>query len=190
MPANGKPYALNLYKGVIYTSSAQGCGGVANAFYSFDLATRKAAVFTPAGGGMWGRRGVAIDADGTVYMGTGDAPFNPHGAPPRQRHRRREDSTPRPSNCSMVDFFAPGNANWMWRRDLDVNVTPVAFDFRGRKFLVGTSKECRLWLLDRENLGGEDHRTPLDTSLAPLQRPARRTTTRASGAHLRAWQDG
>jgi outer membrane protein assembly factor BamB len=40
----------------------------------------------------------------------------------------------------------------------------MVFDYQGRKFLVGTSKECRLWLLDRDNLGGEDHRTPLDTS--------------------------
>jgi outer membrane protein assembly factor BamB len=40
----------------------------------------------------------------------------------------------------------------------------VAFDYRSRKFLVGTSKECRLWLLDRDGLGGEDHRTTLHTT--------------------------
>ena len=45
-----------------------------------------------------------------------------------------------------------------------MNVTPMAFDYRGRKFLVGTSKECRLWLLDRDALGGEDHRTALHTT--------------------------
>ena len=50
----------------------------------------------------------------------------------------------------LVDYFAPPNANWMRARDLDMNVTPMAFDYRGRKFLVGTSKECRLWLLDRD----------------------------------------
>jgi hypothetical protein len=64
----------------------------------------------------------------------------------------------------LVDFFAAPNANWLWRRDLDVNTTPVVIDYRGRKFLVGTSKECRLWLLDREGLGGEDHRTTLSTT--------------------------
>ena len=52
----------------------------------------------------------------------------------------------------------------MFRRDLDVNVTPMAFDHRGRKFLVGASKECRIWLLDRDALGGEDHRTSLHTT--------------------------
>ena len=35
---NGKPYALNLFNGVIYTSTAQGCGGNTNAFLSYDLA--------------------------------------------------------------------------------------------------------------------------------------------------------
>jgi outer membrane protein assembly factor BamB len=35
---------------------------------------------------------------------------------------------------------------------------------KGTKFLIGTSKECRIWVLDRDALGGEDHRTPLYTS--------------------------
>src|SRR5262249_14396606 len=42
-----------------------------------------------------------------------------------------------------------------------MNVSPMAVDYRGRKFLIATSKECRLWLLDRDNLGGADNRTPL-----------------------------
>ena len=42
MPGGGKPYALNLHNGVIYTATAQGCGGLTNAFYSFDLASRRA----------------------------------------------------------------------------------------------------------------------------------------------------
>ena len=162
LPGNGKPYALNVVNGVVYTASAQGCGGQPNAFYSFDLATKKASIFQPAGGGLWGRRGDSIDAEGRVYIGTGDARF---------------DSTSRSlgngivavkidanKQLQLADYFAPKNANWMQRRDLDVNVTPMVFDYKGKKFLVGTSKECRLWLLDRDNLGGEDHRTPLYSS--------------------------
>jgi hypothetical protein len=162
IPGNGKPYALAYQDGVIYTATAQGCGGLTNAFHSFDLASRRASSFIPAGGGLWGRRGAAIDADGRVYLGTGDGIFDPE-------NRRlgngivavKLDATRR---LQLVDFFAAPNANWLWRRDLDVNTTPVAFDYRGRKFLVGTSKECRLWLLDRDGLGGEDHRTTLYTT--------------------------
>ena len=73
IPGGGKPYALNLFNGVIYTATAQGCGGLTNAFYSFDLASRRASAFIPAGGGLWGRRGAAIDPEGRVFLGTGDA---------------------------------------------------------------------------------------------------------------------
>ena len=158
----GKPYALNLHNGVIYTATAQGCGGLTNAFYSFDLATRRASAFIPAGGGLWGRRGASVTPEGTVFLGTGDAMFDP-------MNRRlgngivgvKLDAN---KQLQLADYFGAPNANWLWRRDLDVNVTPMAFDYRGRKFLVGSSKECRLWLLDREALGGDDHRTTLDTT--------------------------
>ena len=158
----GKPYALNIVDGVVYTASAQGCGGQPNAFYSFDLATKKASIFQPAGGGLWGRRGDAIDPEGRVYIGTGDARFD---ATTRSLGNGivavKIDAN---KQLQLADYFAPKNANWMQRRDLDVNVTPMVFDYKGTKFLVGTSKECRLWVLDRDNLGGEDHRTPLYTS--------------------------
>ena len=41
MPPNGKPYALNLVNNVVYTHTAQGCGGNPNMVYSYDLATNK-----------------------------------------------------------------------------------------------------------------------------------------------------
>src|SRR2546427_1302340 len=51
MPPNGKPYALNLWKNVIYTHTAQNCGGNPNTVYAYDLATRKAGSWGAAGGG-------------------------------------------------------------------------------------------------------------------------------------------
>ncbi len=77
MPPNGKPYALNLWKDVLYTHTAQGCGGNPNIAYSYDLKTNKVGTWGPAGGGMWGRTGPAISADGTMYTGTGDGRFDP-----------------------------------------------------------------------------------------------------------------
>jgi len=162
MPGGGKPYALNLRDGVIYTATAQGCGGLTNAFYSFDLATRKGSAFVPAGGGLWGRRGASIGTDGTVYLGTGDGMFDPSNR--RLGNAIVGVKIDDNKQLQLADFFAPPNANWMWRRDLDVNTTPMAFDYKGHHFLVGTSKECRLWLLDRDGLGGEDHRTTLHTT--------------------------
>jgi outer membrane protein assembly factor BamB len=186
MPGNGKPYALNLFNGVIYTATAQGCGGLTNAFYSFDLATRIASSFIPAGGGLWGRRGAAIAPEGTVYLGTGDGRFD---ATTRSLGNAivavKLDAN---KQLQLADYFAAPNANWLFRRDLDVNVTPVAIDYRGRKFLVGTSKECRMWLLDRDSFGGEDHRTTL-FSTPLLCNDAQAFDAQGIWGALSAWQD-
>jgi len=186
MPGGGKPYALNLHDGVIYTATAQGCGGLTNAFYAYDLASRKATAFIPAGGGLWGRRGASIGTDGTVYLGTGDGMFDPSNR--RLGNGIVGVKLDEHKQLQLADFFGAPNANWLWRRDLDVNTTPVAFDYRGRNFLVGTSKECRLWLLDRDGLGGEDHRTTLNTT--PLIcNDAQAFDGRGVWGALSAWQD-
>ena len=186
IPGGGKPYALNLHNGVIYTATAQGCGGLTNAFYSFDLATRRASAFIPAGGGLWGRRGASIDPEGRVFLGTGDAEFDPltrrlgNGIVGVKLDANKQ--------LQLSDFFGAPNANWLWRRDLDVNTTPMVIDYRSKKFLIGTSKECRLWLLDRDGLGGEDHRTTLHTT--PLIcNDAQAFDARGIWGALSAWQD-
>jgi len=163
MPPNAKPYALNLFSGAIYTTASQGCGGIPFSFLAYDIASRKSTAFLPQGGGLWGRRGAAIDPEGRAYQGTGDGPYLPE-ARNLGNAIVSVKMDPATKELKLVDWFAPKNANWLYKRDLDINVSPIAFDFRGRKFLVGTSKECRLWLLDRDALGGDDHRTPLDAS--------------------------
>ena len=61
----------------------------------------------------------------------------------------------------MQDWFAPANAFWLRKRDLDMNVTGPVFDYKGHEYTAQSSKECRIWLLDTSALGGEDHRTPV-----------------------------
>ena len=89
MPPNGKPYALNLFNNVIYTHTAQGCGGNPNVVYAYDLATKIVGSWGPAGGGMWGRTGPAISSEGVMYTGTGDG-----------RGIRRTETTGRVSSAS------------------------------------------------------------------------------------------
>ena len=158
-PPNGKPYALNLQRGTVYASTAQGCGGVTHMFLSFDLKTKRTSNFLPSGGGLWGRRGVAMSPDGTVYMGTGDGPFDPeNGHLGNGLVAVKADET---GELKLTGYYGPSNAEWLWKRDLDINVSPMSFDHKGRHFVAGTSKECRVWLLDRDEFGGDDHRTPL-----------------------------
>jgi outer membrane protein assembly factor BamB len=160
MPPNGKPYALNLFNNIIYTHTAQGCGGNPNIAYTYDLATKKVGSWGPAGGGMWGRTGPAISADGTMYTGTGDGRWDPEngiygngivGLKPN----------PQTKSLDLTDYYGPSNAEWLVKRDLDMQVTPVIFNYKGRELMVDAGKECRLYLMDTKSIGGDDHRTPL-----------------------------
>jgi outer membrane protein assembly factor BamB len=160
MPPNGKPYALNLWNNVIYTHTAQGCGGNPNVVYSYDLTTKKVGSWGPAGGGMWGRTGPAISANGTMYTGTGDGRWDPengiygNGIIGIQQNAKTKA-------LELVDYYGPSNAEWLVKRDLDMQVTPVIFNYKGKELMVDAGKECRMYLMDTQSIGGDDHRTPL-----------------------------
>ena len=160
LPPNGKPYALNIHNNVLYTTTAQGCGGTPNQFYGYDLATKKVGSFNPGSGGLWPRLGPSIGKDGTVYAGSGDGDYYPE----RQIYGQAiigVKQNPQTKALEMTDWYAPSNAYWLRKRDLDMNATGPVFDFKGKEYTAHTSKECRVWLLDTSSLGGEDHRTPV-----------------------------
>jgi outer membrane protein assembly factor BamB len=160
MPPNGKPYALSLVDNVIYTHTAQGCGGNPNMVYAYDLATDKVGHWGPAGGGMWGRTGPAISSKGVMYTGTGDGRWDPENGLYGNGIIGVKQN-PKTKALDLVDYYGPSNAEWLVKRDLDMQVTPVIFNFKGRELMVDASKECRLYLMDTESIGGDDHRTPL-----------------------------
>ncbi|HEV8146533.1 MAG TPA: PQQ-binding-like beta-propeller repeat protein [Bryobacteraceae bacterium] len=160
MPPNGKPYALNLVNNVIYTHTAQGCGGNPNIAYAYDLATNRVGTWGPAGGGMWGRTGGAISANGTMYTGTGDGRWSPENGIFGNGIIGVKQN-PETKALDLVDYYGPSNAEWLWKRDLDMQVTPVIFNYKGKELMVDAGKECRLYLMDTESIGGDDHRTPL-----------------------------
>ena len=159
VPANGKPYGLNLVNGVIYTATAQGCGGNPNNFYSFDLATKKVGNWAPGSGGMWPRSGPTVGKDGTVYAGSGDGDYYPEQQIYGQAMIGVKQN-PATKALELKDWYAPSNAFWMRKRDLDFDASSPIFDYKSKEYLVSSSKECRIWVLDTSMLGGENHRTP------------------------------
>ncbi len=160
MPPNGKPYALNLRNNVIYVHTAQGCGGNPNMVYIYDLATDKVGSWGPAGGGMWGRTGGAIDSKGVMYTGTGDGPWNPeNGVYGNGIIGVAQD--PVTKAAKLMDYYGPSNAEWLWKRDLDMQVSCAIFKFKGKELMVDAGKEGVMYLMDTESIGGDDHRTPL-----------------------------
>ena len=63
----------------------------------------------------------------------------------------------------LYDTFGPPNAAWLVKRDLDAQVTPVIFPYKGKELMVSGSKECRLWMMDTASIGGDDHRTDISS---------------------------
>jgi len=158
LPPNGKPYSLALVNDVIYTITGQGCGGNPNSVYSVDLRDPDKTVrqWRSGSGGLWGTAGPAIGTDGTVYAETGDGQYDP------QTNRYANSIVAlTPKELKLKDWYTPSNAEWLLKRDLDMNVTPVVFGYKGRDLIVGSGKEGRFFLLDSASLGGADHRTPL-----------------------------
>lgn len=160
MPPNGKPYALNLFNNVIYTHTAQGCGGNPNMVYTYDLTTNKVGSWGPAGGGMWGRTGPAISSHGVMYTGTGDGRWDPENGIYGNGIIGVQQN-PQTKALDLVDYYGPSNAEWLVKRDLDMQVTPVIFNYKGKELMVDAGKECRMYLMDTASIGGDDHRTPL-----------------------------
>ncbi|MEO7651260.1 MAG: PQQ-binding-like beta-propeller repeat protein, partial [Bryobacteraceae bacterium] len=160
MPPNGKPYAMSLWKSVLYIHTGQNCGGNPNTAYTYDLATNKVGSWGPAGGGMWGRSGPAISANGTMYTGTGDGRWDPENGI-YGNGLIGVKQNPDTKALELVDYFGPPNAEWLWKRDLDMQVTPAIFNYKGKEYMVDAGKECRVYLMDTESIGGDDHSTPL-----------------------------
>jgi len=181
----GKPYGLNLVNNVVYTVTAQGCGGVPNALYAVNLENRNTTVSSPPQAGIWGTAGTAVGSDGTIYFESVDGPYDAAAgilATSVQAFTFSNDK------LTLKDYYTPSNRLWLTRRDLDMNDTPVVFPYKGRDVLVASGKEGRYFLLDSKSLGGADHTTPLYRSEL-LSNKNVNFQTEGTWGSLASWED-
>jgi outer membrane protein assembly factor BamB len=157
---NGKSYALNLWNDVVFTTTAQGCAGNPNQIWAVNLKdpAKKVMTVNPKSGGLWGRTGAAIDSSGTAWAPTGDGRYDPEN---QVYGNGLIGARVEGGELKLKDWFEPKNWLWLFKRDLDMQVTPAIFPFKGRELMITGSKECRVYLLDTKSAGGADHQTPL-----------------------------
>ncbi|MGJ5815330.1 PQQ-binding-like beta-propeller repeat protein [Paludibaculum fermentans] len=157
---NGKHYSLNLWNDIIFTSTSQGCAGNPNQMWAVNLKDpdHKVMVAHPKSGGLWGRSGVAIDSTGTAWAPTGDGRYD---AANEVYGNGLIGAKVTGGELKIRDWFEPSNWVWLQKRDLDMQVTPAIFDYKGRELMVTGSKECRVYLLDTRSAGGENHMDPM-----------------------------
>jgi outer membrane protein assembly factor BamB len=162
LPPYAKTWSLNISQGTLYVPSSQGCGGVKSGVWAVDLQDPKHAVTSflagpTAGAGIWGRAGVAIGPDGSIYAETGDGPNDPETG-------KYADTILKlaPKTLKLTDYYIPTNRAYLTRKDLDMgNMSPLIFPFGGKQLIAGAGKEGVIYLLDAASPGGADHRTPL-----------------------------
>ncbi len=162
-PPFAKTWSLNLFQGTIYTPTSQACNSVRSAIYAMEAdggAPKQFLAMKTYGAGIWGRAGVAIDAEGTIFAGTGDGIFNPE-----------KDQYPNTilavdgATLQLKDYFTPKNYEWIAKKDLDMgNTTPVVFRYGSKELVAASGKVGVIWLLDAKSMGGPDHMMPLYVS--------------------------
>ncbi len=128
--------------------------------YAYDLATHKVGSWGPAGGGMWGRSGPAVSKSLVMYTGTGDGRWDPENGIFGNGIIGVKQN-PEDEGAGTGGLLRPDQRGVAVERDLDMQVSPAIFDYKGKEYMIDASKECRIYLMDTESIGGDDHRTPV-----------------------------
>ena len=153
----GKGWALNLVGNTLWMQTTY--GGASVAAVRVDDPEHKVMTWNAGSGGAWGRRGVAVDSTGTAWTTTGDGVYDLTSDPPRYANSVVGVHIQN-GQLKLKDYYTPTNWEWLRKRDLDPNNTPTIFKYKGRELIAASGKECRLYLLDPESAGGENHQTP------------------------------
>jgi outer membrane protein assembly factor BamB len=148
-------FALQLYKDSIIFGYS---GGIISASVGGGMSTITKSTGFGRSGGLWGRRGPAIDSQGIVWTTTGDGQYD---AEKNMLANSIVGFEMKDGAWHVKDWFTPPNWAWLWHRDLDPNNTPTIFNFKGKELMAASGKECRVYLLDPKNAGGSTHMEPL-----------------------------
>jgi hypothetical protein len=119
---------------------------------------RKVMTFSPRSGGLWGRVGASIDSSGIAWAPTGDGTYDPAA---QRFGNGLIGARVEGADLKLKDWYIPSNWAFLYKKDLDMQVSPAIFTHKGRELMVTASKECRIFLLDVKSAGGSGHQTPL-----------------------------
>ncbi len=154
-------WSLNLVDGIIYSSTARGCGGSMAHFTALDLkdpSKRTVEFFTSTGrpAGAWGRGGMVRGPKG-MYTQTADGPNDPAAG-----FFGNTVMFLNFKDLHLMDSYTPANWEHLNAKDLDLgSASPVVFPFQKWTLVASAAKESAIALLDADHLGGVDHHTPL-----------------------------
>ena len=177
LPPGARPSSLIFADGLVYTSTANGCGNAPNGVWAIDLIAPEKTVRTwdTGGANVAGAAGPTLGTSGIVYAATGAQPADTRpwltaGKPQPKRY---------PHSVVALDRITLEVKDWFTAEGADFNASPVVFRHKGKDYVVVTANDGKLYLLQGDALGGADHKTPLAVTPAFA----------ATGAGLATWSD-
>jgi len=154
---------LTLLNGVVYLSFSSHCdwGPYHGWILGYDASTMQQRIVyndTPNGGlgGMWeSGTGMAVDADGNLYVVTGNGTVGDAGDPTNLTNRGSSalKLTPTGSTLRVASYFTPYNYQFLNDNDLDYGGMGALLIPNSDLFLTG-GKDGKLYLLNKDAMGG------------------------------------
>ena len=164
---NQRP-GLLLLNGIIYISWASHCDwgpyhGWIMGYDKTSLAQKIVYNTTPDGynGGIWMSGGApAADEFGNIYVAVGNGSVGKNNNPADLTNRSESALKLTPSGTSLTvsSFFTPNNYPDLEASDLDFGVTQMML-IPGTNRVITASKDGKLYLLNRDNMGGYNANT-------------------------------
>jgi Secretion system C-terminal sorting domain len=151
--------ALLLHQGVVYVAWASHCDwgpyhGWVIGFDAKTLQNKYVYNSTPNGynGGIWmSGAGPTVDADGNIYVSTGNGSAG-NSATRNDPINRSESVIKLSPELKVLDFFTPSNYDILERDDLDYGVNGVLV-MPNTNLVLSGSKEGKIYVNDKRNLG-------------------------------------
>ena len=154
---------LTLLNGTVYVSFSSHCdwGPYHGWILGYDASTLQQRVIyndTPNGdaGGMWeSGTGMAADAEGNLYVVTGNGTVGDAGDPTNLINRGESalKLTPTGSTLRVASYFTPSNYQFLNDNDLDYGGMGALLIPNSALYLTG-GKDGKLYLLNKDAMGG------------------------------------
>ncbi len=157
---NNQRPGLLLFNGTLYIGWSSHCDwgpyhGWVMGYNAATLQQQYVYCTTPDGyfGGIWmSGGGPSADENGNIYVGVGNGSVGKNGNVSDLRNRS-ESALKLTPDLNISSFFTPNNYETLEGADLDFGVTQVMLIPNTDRAIVGV-KDGKLFLLDRNNLGG------------------------------------
>jgi len=143
VPANARLSDLALVNDVVFTSTSNDCGGVANGVWSMNLADQSVKSWKTGGGSPVGD--LAFGTDGTIYAALGPGAGYGNAVVALD-----------PDTLKLKDWFTAPEAAFV--------TGPVVIHFQNQELVAAATRDGRIFLLDSQSLGGGSHDAPLASS--------------------------